>query len=73
MSNTFKNKKSKSMLKLIVNKKDDKVLGCHMFGETSSEIIQMAAVALNSRVTKKEFDMTMALHPSVSEEFVTMY
>ena len=73
MSNTFKNKKSYSLLKLIVNKTDDKILGCHMFGESSSEIIQMAAVALNSGVTKKEFDMTMALHPSVSEEFVTMY
>ncbi len=73
MSNTFKNKKNKSMLKLIVNKTDDKILGCHMFGEASSEIIQMASVALNVGVTKKEFDMTMALHPTVSEEFVTMY
>ena len=73
MSNTFKNKKNKSMLKLIINKMDDRVLGCHMFGEASSEIIQMASVALNSGTTKKDFDMTMALHPSVSEEFVTMY
>ena len=73
MSNTFKNKKNKSMLKLIVNTDNDKVLGCHMFGETSSEIIQMVSIALNSGVTKKEFDITMALHPSVSEEFVTMY
>ena len=73
MSNTFKNKKNKSMLKLIVKKIDDKILGCHMLGEASSEIIQIAAVALNAGVTKKEFDITMALHPTVSEEFVTMY
>ena len=73
MSNTFKVEKSKSMLKLIVNKLNDKVLGCHMFGESASEIIQMASVALNAGVTKKIFDETMALHPTVSEEFVTMY
>ncbi len=73
MSNTFKKNKNKSMLKLIVNLKNDKVLGCHMFGEASSEIIQMASVALSAGVTKKEFDITMALHPTVSEEFVTMY
>ena len=73
MSNTFKEKKSKCMLKLVVNKLNDKVLGCHMFGESASEIIQIAAIALNLGVTKKEFDTTMALHPTVSEEFVTMY
>lgn len=73
MSNTFKKQKSKCMLKLIVNKLDDKVLGCHMFGETASEIIQMVSIAMNKGVTKKEFDETMALHPTISEEFVTMY
>tara|TARA_Y100000589_G_scaffold127916_1_gene121857 strand:- start:126 stop:1487 length:1362 start_codon:yes stop_codon:yes gene_type:complete len=73
MSNTFKKNKSKCMLKLIVNKLDDKVLGCHMFGESASEIIQMASISLNKGITKKEFDETMALHPTISEEFVTMY
>ena len=73
MSNTFKKNKSKCMLKLVVNKINDKVLGCHMFGEAASEIIQMASVALNAGITKKDFDTTMALHPTISEEFVTMY
>ena len=73
MSNTFKKNKSKCMLKLVVNKKNDKVLGCHMFGEASSEIIQMVSVCLYAGITKKEFDTTMALHPTISEEFVTMY
>ena len=73
MSNTFKVEKSKSILKLVVNKLNNKVIGCHMFGESASEIIQMASVALNAGVTKKMFDETMALHPTVSEEFVTMY
>ena len=73
MSNTFKDKKSKCMLKIVVNKLTDKVLGCHMFGETSSEIIQMVSISLNAGITKKDFDITMALHPTISEEFVTMY
>ena len=73
MSNTFKEKKSKCMLKIVVNNLTDKVLGCHMFGETSSEIIQMVSIALNAGITKKDFDITMALHPTISEEFVTMY
>ena len=73
MSNTFKKNKTKCMLKLVVNNLNDKVLGCHMFGESASEIIQMASVSLNAGITKKEFDSTMALHPTISEEFVTMY
>ena len=73
MSNTFKKNKSKCMLKLVVHKKNDKVLGCHMFGEAASEIIQMVSVSLNAGITKKDFDTTMALHPTISEEFVTMY
>ncbi len=73
MSNTFKENKSKCMLKIVVHKLTDKVLGCHMFGETSSEIIQMVSISLNAGITKKDFDITMALHPTISEEFVTMY
>jgi len=73
MSNTFKRNKSKCMLKIVVHKLTDKVLGCHMFGETSSEIIQMVSIALNAGITKKDFDITIALHPTISEEFVTMY
>ena len=73
MSNTFKKNKSKCMLKLVVNKKNDKILGCHMFGEAASEIIQMVSISLNAGITKKDFDKTMALHPTISEEFVTMY
>ncbi len=73
MSNTFRNINSKCLLKLIVNKLNDKVIGCHMFGESSSEIIQMVSISLSMGVTKKHFDSTMALHPTISEEYVTMY
>ena len=73
MSNTFRNINSKCLLKLIVNKLNDKVIGCHMLGESSAEIIQMASISISIGVTKKQFDTTMALHPTISEEYVTMY
>ena len=60
------------LLKLIVDQSSDRVVGCHMVGEHAAEIIQMAAIALGMGATKADFDRTMALHPSVSEEFVTM-
>jgi glutathione reductase (NADPH) len=60
------------LLKLVVEKASDRVLGCHMVGEHAAEIIQMAAIAVGMGATKADFDRTMALHPSVSEEFVTM-
>jgi len=60
------------LLKLIVERASGKVLGCHMVGEHAAEIIQMAAIAIGMGATKADFDRTMALHPSVAEEFVTM-
>lgn len=60
------------LLKLVVEKATDRVLGCHMAGDLAAEIIQMAAVAVGMGATKADFDRTMALHPTVSEEFVTM-
>ena len=59
-------------MKLIVDSKTDKVLGCHIFGDNAAEIIQIVAVALKVGVTKKDFDGTMALHPTAAEELVTM-
>jgi glutathione reductase (NADPH) len=60
------------LLKLIVETASGKVLGAHMVGEHAAEIIQMAAIAIGMGATKADFDRTMALHPSVAEEFVTM-
>jgi glutathione reductase (NADPH) len=62
----------KVLLKLIVELASGRVLGCHMVGEHAAEIIQMAAIAIGMGATKADFDRTMALHPSVAEEFVTM-
>ena len=60
------------LLKLVLEASSEKVLGCHMVGEHAAEIIQMAAIAVGMGATKADFDRTMALHPTVSEEFVTM-
>ncbi len=60
------------ILKLVVDIKTDRILGCHMVGSHAAEIIQMAAISIGMGATKKDFDNTMALHPSISEEFVTM-
>ena len=50
----------------------EKIIGCHMIGEHASEIIQMASIAIGMGATKSDFDNTMALHPTIAEEFVTM-
>ena len=62
----------KCILKLIVDKNNNKVLGCHMIGDNASEIIQMASISLMLGAKKSDFDNTMALHPTIAEEFVTM-
>ncbi|MEB3276237.1 MAG: glutathione-disulfide reductase [Cyanobacteriota bacterium] len=72
MSQALPKRDPKVLLKLIVLALNGKVLGCHMVGEHAAEIIQMAAVAIGMGATKADFDRTMALHPSVAEEFVTM-
>jgi glutathione reductase (NADPH) len=60
------------IMKLLVDGESDKVVGCHMLGPDAAEIIQMAAIALKMGATKADFDATVALHPSIAEEFVTL-
>jgi glutathione reductase (NADPH) len=72
MKYTFTDKKPKILMKLLVDEKTDKVLGIHMLGQDSPEIIQSLAVALTAGATKKDFDNTTAIHPTSSEEFVTL-
>jgi len=62
----------RTLIKLIVDARTDKVLGCHIFGDHASEIIQVVAVCLKMGATKQDFDGTMALHPTAAEELVTM-
>ncbi len=72
LSTSIPKKGSPCILKLIVEKKSQKILGCHMIGENASEIIQMASISLMLGASKEDFDNTMALHPTIAEEFVTM-
>ncbi len=60
------------LMKLVVDGATDKVLGCHVLGPDAAEIVQMAAIAMKMGATKRDFDATMALHPSAAEELVTM-
>jgi glutathione reductase (NADPH) len=60
------------LLKLIVDGETDRVAGCHIVGEGAAEMVQLAAVAIKMRATKADFDATMALHPTIAEELVTM-
>ena len=72
MSQALPKRGPSCMLKLVLHSNSDTILGCHMVGEHASEIIQMASIALVMGATKSDFDNTMALHPTVAEEFVTM-
>lgn len=69
---TLSGSKSRVFMKLVVDQASDKVLGVHLIGEGSAEIVQIAAIALNLSATKADFDRTMALHPSSAEELVTL-
>ncbi len=63
---------NRTMMKLVVDSNTEVVLGAHMVGEHSAEIIQGVAIAVTMKATKKDFDATIAIHPSSAEEFVTM-
>ncbi|MDG9924212.1 MULTISPECIES: glutathione-disulfide reductase [unclassified Pseudomonas] len=62
----------RTLMKLVVDARNDKVLGCHMVGPESGEIVQGLAVALKAGATKRIFDETLGIHPTAAEEFVTM-
>ena len=62
----------KTLMKLIVDKKTDKVVGVHMLGPDAGEIIQGIGIAIKAGATKKIFDSTIGIHPTAAEEFVTM-
>lgn len=59
-------------MKMIVNAKTDRVIGCHMIGDEAGEQIQGLAVAMQAAVTKCQLDQTIGIHPTMAEEWVTM-
>lgn len=60
------------LVKLVVEASSQKVVGCHVVGPDSPEIIQLAAVAMKMGVTKSQWDSTCAVHPTLAEEMVTL-
>jgi glutathione reductase (NADPH) len=72
MKLTLTDDPERTLMKLVVDARTDKVLGCHMVGPDAGEIIQGLAVALKAGATKQVFDDTLGIHPTAAEEFVTM-
>ncbi len=72
MKLTLTDCQERTLMKLVVDGKSDKVLGCHMVGPDAGEIVQGLAIALKAGATKRDFDDTIGVHPTAAEEFVTM-
>jgi glutathione reductase (NADPH) len=72
MKNVLAGRNERSLYKLIVEDGTDKVVGIHMIGPDAPEILQAAAIAVKAGLTKAQFDETIALHPTMSEELVLM-
>ena len=72
MFNSFTTHRTKSRMKLITTGSDERVVGCHLFGPGSDEMLQGFSVAIHMGATKRDFDDTVAIHPTSAEELVTM-
>ena len=72
MKETFYGGHERALIKLVVAADSQHVVGCHVVGPDAPEIIQMAAIAMKMGVTKAQWDSTCAVHPTLSEEMVTM-
>ena len=64
--------KPKTRMKLVTAGEDEKVVGCHIIGPGADEMLQGFAVAIHMGATKRDFDDTVAIHPTAAEELVTM-
>jgi glutathione reductase (NADPH) len=72
MKNVLAGRNERSLYKMVVDASNDVVVGLHMIGPDSAEILQAAAVAVKAGLTKAQFDETVALHPTMSEELVLL-
>jgi glutathione reductase (NADPH) len=72
MKNVLANRNERALYKMICDAETDRILGLHMIGPDSPEILQAAAVAVKAGLTKQAFDDTVALHPSMAEELVLL-
>jgi len=72
MQSAFADRPDRVLMKLIVSKETRKVLGCHIVAPGAGEMIQLAGIAVKMGATKEDFDRTVAVHPTMSEELVTL-
>ena len=72
MKNVLAGRNERSLYKLVLDGATDEIVGIHMIGPDAPEILQAAAIAVKARLKKADFDATVALHPTMSEELVLM-
>jgi glutathione reductase (NADPH) len=72
MQRSFAGRGDRALMKLVVSKETRKVLGCHIVSDHAGEMIQLVGIAIKMGATKEDFDRTVAVHPTISEELVTM-
>ena len=72
MKHTLSGRDERMLMKLVVDADTDRVLGCHIAGEGAGEMAQLLGIAVTCGATKAQFDATLAVHPTASEELVTM-
>jgi glutathione reductase (NADPH) len=72
MKTLFAGRQDRVLMKLLVSVETRKVLGCHIVGAGAGEMIQLVAIAIGMGATKEDFDRTVAVHPTMAEELVTM-
>ena len=72
MRSSFAGRSDRVLMKLVVSQETRKVLGCHIVADAAGELIQMVGIAVKAGLTKEDFDRTVAVHPTMSEELVTM-
>ncbi|MET0630809.1 MAG: glutathione-disulfide reductase [Xanthobacteraceae bacterium] len=69
---TLAGRDTRTFFKLVVDGESDRVVGCHIVGPEAGEMIQLVGIAVKMKATKADFDTVMAVHPTASEELVTM-
>ncbi|MFN3764971.1 MAG: glutathione-disulfide reductase [Aliihoeflea sp.] len=73
MRHTLSGRLEKMVMKLVVDAASRRVIGAHVLGVDAGEMAQLLGIAVKAKLTKEEFDATMAVHPTAAEELVTMY
>lgn len=72
MQTCFSSRSNRILMKLVVSRATRRVLGCHIVAPGAGEMIQLAGIAVKMGATKEDFDRTVAVHPTMAEEIVTM-